>query len=103
MSHIQPQANGRRPLSGTTESPWRQAWTIREFCEAFRISRSGVYKMANQGRIRTIEVAGRRLIPDSERQRLLEGGFTMSPIRKSRFTKQRRVAAASNEAAQRCP
>jgi hypothetical protein len=42
-------------------------------------------------------VAGRRLIPDSERQRLLEGDFTMSPIRKSRFPK-RRVAAARNEA-----
>jgi excisionase family DNA binding protein len=94
MSRIQPQATGRRPLSVTTESPWRQAWTIREFCEAFRISRSGVYKMANQGRIRTIEVAGRRLIPDSERQRLLEGGFTMSPIRKSHFAKRRREVVA---------
>jgi Helix-turn-helix domain len=91
MSHIQPQATGRRSMS----TPERQAWTIAEFCEIFGgISRSGVYKMVNQGRIRTIDVAGRRLIPDSERQQLLKGDSTFTPIRKSRFTKRRREVVA---------
>jgi excisionase family DNA binding protein len=88
MSHIQPQSTGRRC-----------AWTINEFCQIVGVSRSGVYKMVNKGLIRTAVVAGRRLIPDSERQRLLEGDFTMSPIRESHFTKRRRETASGNKAA----
>jgi excisionase family DNA binding protein len=49
----------------------RQAWRVREFCEAVRISRSHLYSLMKRGEIRTVTLGGRRLIPDSERARLL--------------------------------
>ena len=64
MKSIQKQA------SGVKVTP-RQAWRVREFCDAVRISRSHLYAMMKQGKIRTVAIGGRRLIPDSERARLL--------------------------------
>jgi Helix-turn-helix domain len=61
VSQIQLQATG-----------CRVAWTINESCDAFRISRSSVYKMIGQGKLRTAVIGGRRLIPGSEGERLLE-------------------------------
>jgi excisionase family DNA binding protein len=49
----------------------REAWRVREFCEAVRISRSHLYALMKRGEIRTVLLGGRRLIPDSERARLL--------------------------------
>ncbi len=41
----------------------RMAYRIDEFCTAYRISRATVYKLMNEGKLRTVLVAGRRLIP----------------------------------------
>ncbi len=39
-----------------------QAWRVREFCEAVRISRSHLYVLMKRGEIRTVTLGGRRLI-----------------------------------------
>ena len=52
----------------------RHAWRVREFCESVRISRSHFYELMKRGEIRTVTLGGRRLIPDTERARLLAGG-----------------------------
>jgi excisionase family DNA binding protein len=54
-----------------TSSLPRQAWRVREFCEAVRISRSHFYELMKRGELRTVTLGGRRLVPDSERARLL--------------------------------
>jgi hypothetical protein len=69
MSNILPQSTGRR------------AWSVNEFCQALGIARSSFYKEANRGRIKTFVVAGRRLVADTEFQRLQEGDSALSPIR----------------------
>ncbi len=52
----------------------RHAWRVREFCEAVRISRSHFYELMKRGELRTVTLGGRRLVPDSERLRLLGEG-----------------------------
>jgi excisionase family DNA binding protein len=49
----------------------RRAWRIDEFCEAHRVSRSTVYKLISQNKLATVLIGGRRVIPDSESERLL--------------------------------
>ena len=63
----QPNVTGQKPIGGGA----RQAWRVREFCDAVRISRSHLYALMKRGEIRTVTLGGRRLIPDSERARLL--------------------------------
>lgn len=52
----------------------RRALSIPEFCRAIGISRSSAYLLVNAGTLRTIRLGGRRLVPVSEIDRLLEGG-----------------------------
>lgn len=54
-----------------TESVQRLAWQVNPFCRALGISRTSFYELIKRGEIRTVVVAGRRLVPDSEVQRLL--------------------------------
>ncbi len=49
----------------------RYAHRVKEFCERVGISRSHFYELVKQDKIRTVTLGGRRLIPDSERARLL--------------------------------
>lgn len=49
----------------------RLAWSIPEVELALGISRSTVYNMVHDGRLRTIKLRGRTLIPDTEMQRLM--------------------------------
>jgi len=62
---------GKKPSAAGVD---RQAWRVREFCDAVRISRSHLYELMKRGEIRTVTLGGRRLIPDSERARLLGEG-----------------------------
>jgi len=50
----------------------RRCYTVGEFCEAFRTSRAATYRRLKSGEIRSVRIAGRRLIPVSEGDRLLE-------------------------------
>jgi hypothetical protein len=47
------------------------AWRVTPFCDAIGISRTSFYELVKQNKIKTVVIAGRRLIPDSEAQRLL--------------------------------
>jgi excisionase family DNA binding protein len=52
----------------------RAAYQISEFLEAFGVSRSHLYNLIRDGKIRSVCIGGRRLIPVEEGQRLLEQG-----------------------------
>jgi predicted site-specific integrase-resolvase len=54
-----------------TEATQRLAWRVNPFCHALGISRTSFYELVKRGEIRTVVVAGRRLVPDSEASRLL--------------------------------
>jgi excisionase family DNA binding protein len=47
------------------------AFTVRDFCRALSISRSHLYSLVKQGRIRIVKVGGRTLVPGTELRRLL--------------------------------
>jgi excisionase family DNA binding protein len=49
----------------------RVALSIQEFGDALGISRPSVYKLIERGEVRTVMVGGRRLIPATELDRIL--------------------------------
>jgi excisionase family DNA binding protein len=51
----------------------RAAWSIEEGAHRIGVGRTSIYKLAKDGKIRLIKVAGRTLIPDSEITRLIAG------------------------------
>ena len=53
----------------------RQAWRVREFCEAHRISHATFYKYRALGKIRTIRIGGRVLVPHAEALRIASEGL----------------------------
>jgi excisionase family DNA binding protein len=51
------------------------AYTVNAFCRAIGLGRTKIYQLIKQGQIRTVRIGGRRLVPKTEAQRLLnEGG-----------------------------
>lgn len=59
----------------TSEKPIeRRALRVNDFCAAYGVSRSTVYKMQKAGKLRTVLIAGRRLIPVEAAEALLNGG-----------------------------
>ena len=54
-----------------TEQTPRLAWRVNSFCRAVGISRTSFYELVKRGEIRTVLIAGRRLVPDTEARRLL--------------------------------
>ena len=55
------------------KSPPR-AYRIKDFCQAFGVSRSTVYNLMSANKLRTVRVAGCRLIPADAAEALLSGG-----------------------------
>jgi excisionase family DNA binding protein len=51
----------------------RAAWSVEEGAHRIGVGRTSIYKLAAEGKIRLIKIAGRTLIPDSEITRLVEG------------------------------
>lgn len=51
----------------------RRAYRVNEFCASHRVSRSTVYKLMAAGKLRTVLVGGRRLIPAEAAEALLNG------------------------------
>lgn len=41
-------------------------WTIREFCEIYKVGETSLYEMLNSGELAAIKARGRTLIPKSE-------------------------------------
>jgi excisionase family DNA binding protein len=50
-----------------------RAYGVREFCKAFGVSRSTVYNLIAAKKLRSVRVAGRRLIPADAAEALLNG------------------------------
>lgn len=65
---IQSNVTRQKPIACDTQ---RQAWRVKEFCDAVRISRSHFYELVKRGEIRVVKLGDRTLVPDSERARLL--------------------------------
>jgi excisionase family DNA binding protein len=73
----EPNRAERRGAARNKERPpvERAAYQINEFLAAYPISRSHLYNLIKDGKIRSVCLGGRRLIPVEEGQRLLsEGG-----------------------------
>jgi predicted DNA-binding transcriptional regulator AlpA len=49
----------------------RRALRINDFCRAYGISRATAYKLIARGRLRTVLIAGRRLVPVDVAEALL--------------------------------
>jgi excisionase family DNA binding protein len=47
---------------------------VNDFCSAYGISRSTLYVLIKSGRIRTIKIGRRRLIPEDEGERIMREG-----------------------------
>jgi excisionase family DNA binding protein len=47
---------------------------VNDFCSAYGISRSTLYVLIKGGRIRTIKIGRRRLIPEDEGERIMREG-----------------------------
>lgn len=53
-------------------APAPRAYGIKDFCRAFGISRSTAYNLMSAGQLRSVRVAGRRLIPADSAEALLQ-------------------------------
>jgi predicted site-specific integrase-resolvase len=52
----------------------RRGYRVADWCEAFQTSRAQAYKMMNDGRLPFVVIGGRRFIPDTAAEALLETG-----------------------------
>ncbi|MGH8338447.1 MAG: helix-turn-helix domain-containing protein [Gammaproteobacteria bacterium] len=50
-----------------------EAYRVRDFCRVYGIGKSLLYKLIADGKIRSVKIAGRTVIPRSEGDRLLAG------------------------------
>jgi excisionase family DNA binding protein len=48
-----------------------RAYRVQDFCRAYGLSRSTVYLLMAKGKLRTVRVAGRRLIPADAAEALI--------------------------------
>jgi excisionase family DNA binding protein len=51
----------------------RRAYRINDFCKTFGLGRTGVYKLIRAGKLPSVMVGGRRLIPADQAEALLRG------------------------------
>jgi excisionase family DNA binding protein len=51
----------------------RRAFTVKEFCNAYRVSRSLAYKLMADQKLRSVLVGGKRLIPVEAAAELMSG------------------------------
>jgi excisionase family DNA binding protein len=54
--------------------PHRLAYRVKHFCAAIGLGRTKFYELVRAGKIRTIIIGGRRLVPADEAQRLIREG-----------------------------
>lgn len=52
----------------------RRARTVADFCYQLSISRSHFYDLVSEGRIKTIKIGGRTLVPETELERIVVEG-----------------------------
>jgi excisionase family DNA binding protein len=61
-----------KELSNTSVAEKPLAYTLRTFCRQVGISRSSTYKLIKAGKLKTVLVSGRRLVPASEALRIVD-------------------------------
>jgi excisionase family DNA binding protein len=54
----------------------KRAYRINEAVATYRLSRSTLYKLIAAGKLRSIKIGGRRLVPRDSLESLLTGGTT---------------------------
>jgi excisionase family DNA binding protein len=54
--------------------PNRLAFRVKPFCEAVGIGRTKFYELVRNGKIKTVVIGGRRLVPAAEARRLIREG-----------------------------
>jgi excisionase family DNA binding protein len=52
----------------------RIGYRVNDFCAVTGIGRTSLYELIRDGKIKTVRIAGRRIIPASEAERLLKEG-----------------------------
>ena len=60
-------------MASPSEPNAPRAYRVLDFCKAFGVSRSTAYNLINDGKLRSVLVAGRRLIPADAAEALLGG------------------------------
>jgi excisionase family DNA binding protein len=73
LRHKAKQKKKRKNKKGDAQ-PQRLAWPINEGAHRMGVGRTSVYKLAAEGKLRLIKIAGRTLIPDSEVVRVAAEG-----------------------------
>jgi excisionase family DNA binding protein len=58
----------------TTPNPSALAYRVKAFCEAVGLGRTTLYKLMREGKVKTVVIGGRRLVPAEEAQRLVREG-----------------------------
>lgn len=58
-------------LEANHERP--RAYRVNDFCRMFGIGRTGVYKLLKEGKLPSVVIGGRRLIPADAAEALLKG------------------------------
>ena len=64
------------PIAVTTLDP--KARRIKDACTALGVGKSTLYKLASEGKLRMVRIAGRTLVPESEIDRLAAGSVPHS-------------------------
>jgi len=63
--------DAKRCSDNSSEKTQRRAYTVNEFCVAFRLSRATAFRLISTGRLRSVRIMGRRLIPADAAEALL--------------------------------
>jgi len=59
-------------VSSTGDAPL--AYRVAQFCKAIGLGKTKFYELVRDGKIKTVVIGGRRLIPADEAQRLVREG-----------------------------
>jgi excisionase family DNA binding protein len=62
------------PSSNNDLSVRPDCWRINDAAKKLSVSRSTLYSLASEGKLKLVKIAGRSLIPDAEIHRLANGG-----------------------------
>jgi excisionase family DNA binding protein len=57
----------------------RKAWSVAEACILTSLSRASIYDLINRGELKSVMIAGRRLIPDAAIDELIENALNREP------------------------
>ncbi len=72
METIQANVTGKKPTAEPRDAP--KARRVLDACRAVGISRSTLYRLAAEGKIKLIRIGGRTLVPEAELDRLANEG-----------------------------